>query len=194
MPPAPRPGGFGRLCGWLLRAAGWRVAVRWPPIAKAVLIVYPHTSNWDFVIGILARYAVGLPARWIGKDTLFRGPFGGFFRALGGLPVNRRASSGFVAQMCDEFARRETLFLAIAPEGTRRRTDHWKSGFYRIATAAGVPLGLVFIDYSKREIGVDTYLDLSGDAADDLARIAAGYAGRRGRHPHLEGHIRFREA
>lgn len=193
MPEAPRPGGFGRLCGWLLRAAGWRVAVRWPPQPKVLIIVYPHTSNWDFVIGILARYAVGLPVRWIGKDTLFRPPFGGFFRALGGMPVNRRTRSGYVAQMRDEFAHREQLFLAIAPEGTRRRTDCWKSGFYRIATTAGVPLGLAFIDYPRREIGLETYLDPAGDPAADLARIAAAYAGRRGRHPQLEGAIRFRE-
>ncbi len=186
-------GRFGRLCAALLRAAGWKVVVRWPPVPKVLLIVYPHTSNWDFVVGILARFAAELPARWVGKDTLFRWPFGGLFRALGGLPVNRRQSSGFVAQMQREFARSGQLFLAIAPEGTRRKTDHWKSGFYRAARAANVPLGLVFIDYARREVGVDIYLDLSGDEPADLARIRAAYAGKRGRRVELQGEIRFKD-
>lgn len=186
------PGVFGRCCGALLRLFGWRVNVAWPPVPKAVVIFYPHTSNWDFVIGILARYAVAIPVRFVGKDTLFRQPFGGLFRRIGGIPVNRSESTGFVAALTELFCHSDSLYLAIAPEGTRAKVDHWKSGFYRVATAAGVPLGLAFIDYPRREIGIETWLTLTGNEAEDLARIRARYAGKRGRTPDNEGNIRFK--
>lgn len=187
-----RRGLFGRFCAALLRLFGWRVLFVKPVVPKAVVIVYPHTSNWDFIVGILARFAVDTPIGFIGKDTLFRPPFGGLFRLLGGIPVNRRQSTGFVSGLIEAFARRESLYLAIAPEGTRAKTDHWKSGFYRVALAAGVPLGLAFIDYSRREVGIDTWLSLSGNEAEDLAEIRAYYAAKRGRKPEKEGEIRFR--
>ena len=164
---------------------------RWPPSAKCVVIFYPHTSNWDFVVGVLAYLSVAWPVRWCGKDSLFRWPVGALMRALGGIPVNRRERSGFVGQFKAEFDRAEGLHLALAPEGTRARTDHWKSGFYRLALAAGVPVGLGYIDYPNRRIGLDTYLDLSGDESGDMARIRAYYAGKRGRNPVQEGEIRF---
>lgn len=187
-----RGGGPSRLSRILLRLFGWRVVFVPPPGPKAVVIVYPHTSNWDFPIGILARAAIALPVGFVGKHTLFRAPFGGLFRRLGGIPVDRRQRAGFVDALVAAFARSERLYLAIAPEGTRARTDHWKSGFYRVALAARVPVGLAFIDYARREIGVEHWLTLSGDVAADLARMRACYAGRRGRHPGLEGEIRFR--
>jgi len=137
---------FSRFCRALLRLAGWKVVLVRPPGPKAVVIVYPHTSvvivyphtsNWDFIVGILARYAIAIPFRFVGKDTLFRWPFGGLFRRLGGIPVNRRQSTGFVGDLIEAFDKADSLYLAIAPEGTRRRIDHWKSGFYRVALAAG---------------------------------------------------------
>ncbi len=186
-----RPGIFGRLCAGLLHLSGWRTVFRWPPAAKAVIIFYPHTSNWDFILGNLTRYALGFPVHWAGKDTLFRPPFNRFFRWLGGIPVNRRQSTGLVAHLCAEFERNAEFYLAIAPEGTRKKTNHWKSGFYRLALAAKVPLGLGFIDYAKREIGVDTYLELSGNEAEDLTRVRAYYADKHGKFPELESDIRF---
>ncbi|MBV6475657.1 MAG: lysophospholipid acyltransferase family protein [Rhodocyclaceae bacterium] len=180
-----------RLSRLLLGLFGWRVVFVPPPAPKAVVIVYPHTSNWDFPIGVLARAVIAIPIGFIGKDSLFRPPFGGLFRWLGGIPVNRRQSTGFVAQMVDLFARRDGLYLAIAPEGTRGKVDRWKSGFYRVALAAGVPLGLAFIDYSRREVGISHWLTLSGDEAADMARLRECYAGRRGRRPQLEGDIRL---
>jgi len=186
-----RPGIFAPLCLVLLRCFGWRIVFRWPPAPKAVIIFYPHTSNWDFVLGIITRYALGFPVHWAGKDSLFRRPFNGFFRRLGGIPVNRRQSSGLVGQLCAEFERNAKFYLAIAPEGTRKKTDHWKSGFYRVALAAKVPLGLGFVDYGKREIGVDRYLSLSGDEAEDLSRIRAYYADKRGKFPDTASDIRF---
>ncbi len=187
-----RRGWLGRGCGALLRLFGWRVRLVQPPVPKALVVFYPHTSNWDFVIGILTRSAIALPIGFAGKDELFRPPFGFLFRRLGGIPVNRRQRSGFTQSLVDAFARADSLYLAIAPEGTRAKVDHWKSGFYRVALAAGVPLGLAFIDYPRREIGIGHWLELTGDEAADLARIRACYAGRRGRKPENEGEIRLR--
>lgn len=176
---------------WLLGLFGWTVVYAPPQVPKAVIIFYPHTSNWDFPIGVLARSVIRLPVHFAGKDSLFRWPYGWLFRGLGGFPVDRSKRSGFIAQMTAEFQRHPRFYLAIAPEGTRKSTDRLKSGFYHLALAMRVPLGCAFIDYQRREIGVRDYLDLSGDEAVDLARIAAIYAGRRGRHPAQEGRIAF---
>lgn len=177
----------------LLEFAGWRAVLVWPPAPKGIIVVYPHTSNWDFVIGVLYKFGVGLPARWVGKDTLFRWPLRRLFRRLGGIPVSRHAPGGIVRELLAEFDRQDWMWLALAPEGTRSRTDHWKSGFYRIAVAGGLPVGLGFIDYATRTIGIDTYLTLSGDPQQDLARIRAFYDGKRGRRPGHTGAIGLRE-
>jgi 1-acyl-sn-glycerol-3-phosphate acyltransferase len=190
----PRPGPptwIQRGAARLLALAGWRVEVTWPPVPRCVIIVYPHTSNWDFAVGYLARLAIGLPVQWIGKDTLFRWPVAGLLRRMGGMPVNRRERTGLTAGLAAEFARRPWFWLAIAPEGTRARTDHLKSGFYRVALAAGVPVGLAWIDYGARVLGLTTYLTLTGDEATDLAAIRAAYAGKRGRHPDQASELRF---
>jgi 1-acyl-sn-glycerol-3-phosphate acyltransferase len=180
--PAQR-GVLSRGCRVLLHAAGWRLVLEVPPLDKAVVVFYPHTSNWDFVIGLLARYALNVPVTWAGKDNLFRGPFAALWRRLGGIPVNRREHTGFVGQMVDAFASADRMLLAIAPEGTRRRTDYWKSGFYRVALGARVPLVLAFIDFGRREVGVGAAIVPTGDAALDFARLAAFYSGKKGRHP-----------
>jgi len=176
---------------WLLGLFGWRVELVPPTVQKCVVIFYPHTSNWDFVIGIIARTVIWLPIYWAGKDTLFRWPFGGLFRWLGGIPVNRREHTGLTERLAREFAQRKRFYLAIAPEGTRSRTDHWKSGFYRLALMAKVPLALAFIDYPRRQIGIGAYLDLSGDEHRDLEAIRRFYADKTGRQPGNQGDIRF---
>ncbi len=181
-----------RVARALLRTLGWRVAVTWPSVPRCIIIVYPHTSNWDFVIGYVARLASGLPVQWIGKDTLFRWPFAGLLRRMGGIPVNRRQRTGFIAHLVEESRRRPWMWIAMAPEGTRARTDHWKSGFYHLAMAADLPIGLAFIDYRARVVGLTTYLTLTGDEEDDLARIRAAYADKTGHHPAQAGEIRFR--
>ncbi|HET7785791.1 MAG TPA: 1-acyl-sn-glycerol-3-phosphate acyltransferase [Myxococcales bacterium] len=182
-----------RLARGLLRLFGWRVDIRWPPVPKAVVVVYPHTSNWDFLVGILGRAAAGLPLNWMAKDTLFRWPFGAFFRRLGGIPVNRRERKGAVAQLQADFARRPYLWLVIAPEGTRGYVPHWKSGFYRLACAAGVPLGLGYLDYGRRVVGIADWIPLSGDEERDLSRLRAFYADKRALKPAQAGAIRFRD-
>jgi 1-acyl-sn-glycerol-3-phosphate acyltransferase len=178
-----------RLARGLLSSFGWRVEVIPPPAPKCVIVVYPHTSNWDFVVGYVAKLAVGLPIAWIGKDTLFRWPVGKLFRRMGGIPVNRRSPAGFVRQLARELDGRDFLWLALAPEGTRAHTDRWKSGFYRLALEAKVPVGLAFIDWRTRTVGLSKYLSLTGDEAADLEQIRAAYAGRTGKHPENAGEI-----
>jgi 1-acyl-sn-glycerol-3-phosphate acyltransferase len=190
--PPPRPALSQRLARALLRAVGWRLTWVSLPAARGIVIVYPHTSNWDFPIGLLFKFAVGLPARWVGKDSLFRWPFRGLLVRLGGIPVNRRERSGFVGSLLAEFSGNEPLWLAMAPEGTRSYTDHWKSGFYQLAVAASLPVGFGFIDYGTRTVGVDTYAKMSGDPVRDFATIRAFYADKRGRRPGLAGEIRLR--
>jgi 1-acyl-sn-glycerol-3-phosphate acyltransferase len=178
--------------GALLRAFGWRAVLAPLPGPKGIVVLYPHTSNWDFIVGVLYKSAFGLKVQWVGKDSLFRWPLRGLFARLGGIPVNRRERSGVVATLLAQFAQRDWMWLVVAPEGTRARTDHWKSGFYQLAVATGLPVALGFMDYATRTVGIDTYLTMSGDAAQDLARIRAFYAGKRGRRPQNEGVIELR--
>lgn len=159
-----------------------------------MIAVYPHTSNWDFVVGYLARLAAAFPVQFVGKHTLFRWPFGGLLRRMGGIPVDRSDPSALLVRLAGELSGAERMWLALAPEGTRARTDHWKSGFYRLALAAAVPVGLAYIDYRTRTVGLTTYLSLSGDEEADLARIRAVYADKVGKHPEQASDIRFRSA
>jgi 1-acyl-sn-glycerol-3-phosphate acyltransferase len=155
LPPLPPRRGYGPLGnlgrGWL-RLAGWRVEGNVPDLARCVVAVAPHSSNWDFVHAVAALFALGLRVSFIGKHTLFRGSLGGFMRWLGGMPVDRSRPNGLVEDMVEAFARAGPLWLAIAPEGTRTRVDGFKSGFYRIALAAGVPILPVALNYRSRSI------------------------------------------
>lgn len=184
---------IGRLCSLLLRLFGWQAVFVPPPSAKTVIIGYPHTSNWDFPVAMLWRFATGFAFSWVAKKEMFQNPLGGLFRRWGGIPLDRSRPEGFVEQVCAEFGRREAFHLAIAPEGTRRRTDHWKSGFHRIAVAAGVPLGLGFLDYGRKQLGIAEWITLSSDRDADLARIRAFYADKAGYRPERAGEIRFRD-
>lgn len=178
----------------LLRLAGWKVVLAQPVPKRCVVIFYPHTSNWDTAIGLCVKFMIGLPIRFAGKDTLFKVPvLGPLLLRWGGVPVNRRERTGFIDAMTTLFRRNEEFRLAIAPEGTRGRAPHWKSGFYHLARAAGVPLALGFIDYPRREVGLGAYLDLTGDRLADMARIRAFYAAKRGHHPRNQGPVRLRD-
>jgi 1-acyl-sn-glycerol-3-phosphate acyltransferase len=171
-----------------LRLAGWRLIFNGLPARQGVLIVYPHTSNWDFVVGILAKWGMGMLVTFWGKESLFKVPlFGPWLRWLGGVPVDRASANGIVGQMARELAAaREQdrfLWLVLAPEGTRGHANAWRSGFYHVAREAGVPLGLAFIDYGRREVGVQHFMTLSGDASADMAEIRQHLSSRTGRHP-----------
>lgn len=185
-----------RLARGLLRLAGWRVVFPGLPTRQGVLIIYPHTSNWDFVVGILAKWAAGIPLSFWSKDDLFAWPlFGPWLRWIGGIAVDRKSSQGRVDDMVARFAVARTedrfLWLGIAPEGTRRHMPAWRTGFYQVAHHAGVPVGLGYIDYGKRVIGVDEFIGLGGDRDADMASIARRLGHRRGRRPECASPIRF---
>ena len=181
------------LAGWVLRFLGWRTVYVPPPGPKSVVPVYPHTSNWDFLLGVLFKARHHIDLRWAGKDTMFRWPLRGFFLWLGGVPINRRESTGLVQQLVDTFAQSERICLCIAPEGTRAKTDHWKTGFYRLALTANVPVGLGFIDYGRKLMGIERWVMLSGNEAEDLAMFREYYADKKAFDPAKAGDIRFRE-
>ena len=183
----------------LLRLAGWRVVFDGLPARQGVIVVYPHTSNWDFPVGLLAKWGIGIPLAFWGKDSLFRVPlFGAWMRWVGGRPVDRRAANGIVGQMAAELraARERDAFcwLALAPEGTRGYVDGWRSGFYHVAFEAGVPLGLAHIDYAARTVGIGAYARLSGDIEADTAQIAATLSHHRGKRPDQAAPIRIRRS
>jgi len=156
-----------------------------------VVVFYPHTSNWDFVIGLLAKRVLGIRFRWVGKDTMFESPLRPLFVRWGGIPVNRRERTGFIEQMRGAFDAHADFRLVIAPEGTRSLTSHWKSGFYHLARATGVPLALAFIDYGRREIGIGGHLDLTGDMDADMAALAAFYGNKKAGRPGKAGPVRL---
>jgi 1-acyl-sn-glycerol-3-phosphate acyltransferase len=172
---------------------GWTVGADFPETEKYVLVVAPHTSNWDFPLGLIARTALGMDVRWIGKHTLFRWPLGWFFRALGGVPVDRDRALNMIDQMAGLFTGRDHLILALAPEGTRAKKDHWKTGFYHIARAAGVPVAMAYLDYGKKEVGLGGAFCPGDDIRETFARIQDFYRGRRGKYPEQESLIRMRE-
>ena len=183
---------FQRLGRFILRLMGWRLVDRRPPTRKYLVIGAFHTSNMDFFIALPAMMALGLRPRWIGKKELFRGPLGPLMRFLGGIPVDRSVRTGFVGQMVHNFQTHEDFVVLIAPEGTRKFTDHWKSGFYHIAVQAGVPIALGFLDYPTRTVGIGDAFLPSGDPEADLERIRAFYADKRGRYPENHSTIRLK--
>ena len=185
----PRP-----LASWLLRRFGWRHEFLPPPESRVLVVVYPHTSNWDFFWGILSRWSSGWPISWVAKHTLFFWPAGLLLKHWGGIPVNRSAAEGLVDDLAATVRARSSMVLAITPEGTRSYRDHWKSGFYRIALAADVPLGIGYIDYATRTVGVSEYFRLTGDEAADMSRIAKAYEHRAALHPEKAAPIRLRRS
>ena len=180
-----------RLASGLLRIVGWRVVDELPQRpARYVLIGAPHTSNWDFPIGMLAIVALGVRRNWVGKHTLFRPPLGWLMRALGGVPIDRTQRHNFVDQVVEAFRESDEMVIALTPEGTRGHTEYWKTGFYYIALGAGVPIVLGFIDYRRRRIGLGRILDPGGDLDADMARIRDFYADKTGKKPENKGEIR----
>jgi len=177
---------------WLLKLLGWNVQVDFPPAKKYVLIAAPHTSNWDFPLGILAQYALKLNIQWIGKHTLFRWPYGWFFRAIGGIPVYRHESLNLSQQLVARFAESDSMVLALAPEGTRKKTDHWKTGFYHIATAANVPITMAYLDFGRKRVGIGKSFIPSGDIDSDFEIIREYYQDIRGKHPQQASNIQIR--
>ena len=161
---------------------GWRVDGQIPNLRKFVLIVAPHTSNWDFPVGIGAKLALGLGAIWLGKHTLFSFPLGIILRGLGGIAVDRSASNDVVQQVAGEFAKRDRLALALAPEGTRKQVERWRTGFYRIAHAARVPIVPVALDWERRAIRLMEPFITTGNVDADIAALRQRFEGVKGRN------------
>jgi 1-acyl-sn-glycerol-3-phosphate acyltransferase len=170
-----------------LRLLGWRVRGELPDVAKFIIIVAPHTSNWDFAVGFLAYLALELDASWFGKASIFAWPFGPILRRFGGLPIRRGASENVVDRSIAESRMRSRFVLALAPEGTRRRVRTWRSGFYYIALGAGLPIVTVALDFAKREIEVGPAFQATGDYAADIARLLERFERVAGKHPALYG-------
>jgi len=186
-----------RLSQALFRLAGWRLDFDGLPGLQGVIMVYPHTSNWDFLVGLLAKSALGLKIRFWAKDSLFSVPvFGSWVRWLGGIAVNRKSSQGLVGgtveQMQAARQRGELYWLAMAPEGTRSLATGWRSGAYQVALQAGVPVGLAYFDFARKVVGLHQFVQLSGDVEADFALMAAYLAGRQGLRPELASPIRLK--
>ncbi|MCH7549879.1 MAG: lysophospholipid acyltransferase family protein [Candidatus Krumholzibacteriota bacterium] len=181
------------LARWILERAGWKIDSGAPPEKRFVLVCAPHTSNWDFLYFILIITFVGVKISWIGKHVLFAPPLGWIMRRLGGIPVERRLRGDVVSRMTRIFAEREEFALAIAAEGTRSRTSHWRSGFYHIARAANVPVVPGYLDYSRRRGGFGPAIYLTGDIPHDMDGFREFFADKVGRHPEKFGEVRLRE-
>ena len=164
----------------LLGLARWRIEGDFPPRPKMVAIVAPHTSNWDFIVGILAVFAIGIRVRFLAKHTLFKPPLGPLMRWFGGMPVDRKAPHGLVPQVVEAIEKTPSIFLAITPAGTRSSTKPWRSGFYHIAVAARVPIFPVIFDGPNRAIRFLPAFEPSGNYEADLPKLLALYAGVRG--------------
>jgi 1-acyl-sn-glycerol-3-phosphate acyltransferase len=163
---------------------GWQIVGDFPrTVKKYLIVVAPHTSNWDLLIGILSRTKRKAKAWYIAKDSIFRWPFGGFFRVLGGVPVDRSKNSNFVAQVVEIFNAREEFNITIAPEGTRSKVDQLKSGFYYIALGAKIPMCIVTLDWEHKIITFSDLFYPTGDKEADFEFILNRFRGVKGKNP-----------
>ncbi len=165
----------------VLRLMSFRVEGEVPDLAKFVIAVAPHTSNWDFVVGAAAMFALDLRLTFIGKHTLFRWPLGTAMRWMGGIPVDRSSAHGVVGDAVRAFERVDTRVLAIAPEGTRKRVERFRSGFLHIARGARVPVLLATLDWGERCVRLGPLFTPGGDLEAELRRVEAFYAPVRGK-------------
>ena len=180
-----------RIVGLLLRITGWTVDGAFPPVPKLVVIGAPHTTNWDFIAFLAAKWYHDVRLSFMGKASLFRPPFGWLMRRLGGIPIERDESHSVVAAMADRFAATDHLWLVVAPEGTRGRQETWRSGFYRIAEAASVPILLAGVDFAQRRVVIGPTVQPSGDINADMDVIRAFYGDMSGKHPESASVIRL---
>lgn len=169
-----------------MRLSGWRFAGELPDLPKFVITVAPHTSNWDFVIGVMALFTLDIRLNFIGKHTLFSGFFGSLFgrwlRSLGGIPADRTKAHGLVGEVVDAFKANDRMILALSPEGTRTLSKGFKSGFLHIAQGANVPIVLAYFDFPNRTVGFGPLFVPSGDVARDMKAILDFYRPIRGRY------------
>lgn len=175
----------------LLWLGGWTIVGEKPAVDKAVIIAAPHTSNWDGIWALVYKIAIGLDIRFFAKDSVFWFPLNILLRGLGGIPLDRNTPVSAVKKAVDAFKANDKFYFGLAPEGTRSLKPHWKTGFYRIAEEAGVPIVLGFFDYGNKRIGLGPTMHLSGDRNADLARIRQFYTSITGRWPEKASPVRF---
>jgi len=176
------PSFLGWLCRVFLRLSGWRVVGALPDLPKLVLIGAPHSSNWDALWALAFKVAVRLDIHFIIKNDYTKGPLGPIVRGLGGIGIDRKAAHDVVTQMRQQFAKRDKLWLGITPEGTRKKVTKWKSGFWHIARAAGLPVQLLYFHYPDKTIGIGPLIELSDDLDADMARIREYYVPFQGKN------------
>lgn len=169
----------------LMRVSGWRFEGGLPDVPKIVIAVAPHTTNWDFVIGVVVLWALDIKISFLGKHTLFRGVFGKWMRSIGGIPVDRNSTHGVVGDVVEAFARADRMVLALTPEGTRQLDRGFKKGFLHIAHGAGVPVLLAYFDFSRKVVGFGPLFTTSGDVERDLASVLNFYRPIRGKYRKL---------
>lgn len=192
-PPKPSLRFWQRVARALAKVTGWTLVDNRPPQAKYVLIGAPHTTNWDLYTALVIMLGLGIRPRWVGKESLFKGWRGPLMRFLGGIPVKRHVSQNFVAQIVEKFNQSDELVITIAPEGTRKRAEYWKSGFYYIALGANVPIAMGFVDYPSKTCGIGGYFTPSGDIEADIKILADFYADIRGKYPENQGPVRIQK-
>lgn len=166
----------------MLRFWGWTLEGRVPTDKKILLIAAPHTSNWDWVIGVAGLLALGIRLTYIAKHTLFKGPLGWVMKKTGGVPVDRESAERTVDEIVRQFNQSERLYYAIAPEGTRKQVERWKTGFLRVAYKAKVPVLMVSFDYREKRILIGDCAELSGDIDRDLESVQRYYSQFSGRN------------
>lgn len=172
----------------ILRVLGWRVEGQLPDIPQFVAIA-THTSNWDFPIMLLLAFSLKTQITTLGKDSLFRWPYNVFFRWCGCIPINRTKSANVVETMVQVFRESENLILVISPEGTRKKVQYWKTGFYYIAQGANVPIVLAFMDYRRKVAGIGPVIIPSGDIEADIDTIQSFYEKVSEKSPEKSGKV-----
>lgn len=181
------------LARWLLRLIGWQTVGARPTSDRYVLIAAPHTSNWDFPLMLIFAAAFDIKVTWMAKHSLFFPPMGWIMRALGGMPITRHRNQNVVAAMVAAFDTAPQLVLVVPTEGTREKSEYWKSGFYHIARQAGVPIVPSFLDFGRKRGGFGPALATSGDVRSDMHNFRDFYRGMQGKFPSQFGPVRLRE-
>lgn len=166
----------------MMRLSGWHIEGELPDIPKVVISVAPHTTNWDFVIGVMVLWALDIKISFLGKHTLFRGLFGKWMRSIGGIPVDRESTHGVVGDAVRAFQQSERMVLALAPEGTRQLSKGFKMGFLHIAHGANVPILLAYFDFSRKVVGFGPLLTTTGDVQRDMKTVLDYYRPIRGKY------------
>jgi 1-acyl-sn-glycerol-3-phosphate acyltransferase len=195
-----RPPDYPLILSWIgqlvFRLVGWKAEGKenLPDLPQFVVVGAHHTSNWDGLVMVTMALIWRLRLNWLGKHTLFRPPLGWLMRLTGGLPINRSTTRNAVEQVIEMFKERDKMVLVIAPEGTRKPVNHWKTGFYYIALGAKVPIVLGYVDYQRKAAGVGRTIYPSGDIETDMAKIRDFYQDITPRHPSRKGEVALPES